>query len=156
MGKSVAKIEQVRKTLMSDKMTKELSAALPDGIDVERFQRIAMSAIQQNEDLLNMDRKSLWSACITAAQAGLYTDGFTGEAYLVPFKKKVQFQPGYRGLVKLARRSGTIESIHCHVVYENDEFDYILGDEEVIRHKPKIGKRGDMQYVYAIAVFKGS
>lgn len=154
MTKAIAPIDEVRRTLQSQGFTSELSAALPAHVKVEKFQRVAMSAIQQNPALLKSDRKSLFASCMTAAQLGLFTDGFLGEAYLVPYKGKVQFQPGYRGLIKLVRQSGDIGSISSNVVYENDHFDYELGDDEHIRHKPVLSGRGDMIFVYAIAKFK--
>ena len=154
MTKAIAPIDEVRRTLQSPGFTAELGNALPTHVKVEKFQRVAMSAIQQNPALLNCDRKSLFASCMTAAQLGLFTDGFLGEAYLVPYKDKVQFQPGYRGLIKLVRQSGDINSISSNVVYENDHFDYELGDNEHILHKPVLGSRGDMIFVYAIAKFK--
>ena len=154
MTKAIAPIDEVRRTLQSPGFTAELGNALPNHVKVEKFQRVAMSAIQQNPALLNCDRKSLFASCMTAAQLGLFTDGFLGEAYLVPYKDKVQFQPGYRGLIKLVRQSGDINSISSNVVYENDHFDYELGDNEHILHKPVLGSRGDMIFVYAIAKFK--
>jgi recombination protein RecT len=154
MKNALQPIDEIRRTIQSPAYTKELQSALPPHIKVEKFQRVVISAIQQNAQLLECNRKSLFAASMTAAQLGLYTDGFLGEAYLVPYKKNVQFQPGYRGIVKLARQSGELANISCHVVYENDYFDYELGDNESITHRPTLGERGAMQYVYAIAKFK--
>lgn len=49
------------------------------------------------------------------------------------------------------QRSGELRSITAHVVYEHDHFDYALGDEEFIEHKPFIGDRGKPIITYAVA-----
>jgi recombination protein RecT len=41
-----------------------------------------------------------------------------------------------------------------NAVYENDEFDYQLGDEEKIHHKPTLRNRGALIAVYSIVVMK--
>jgi len=43
----------------------------------------------------------------------------------------------------------------CHVVYERDQFDYELGDDPHIRHRPYLGpERGKLIAVYSIARLK--
>jgi recombinational DNA repair protein RecT len=54
--------------------------------------------------------------------------------------------------LKKVRQSGQISTIAAHVVYERDEFDYQLGDDERIFHKPNILQdRGKPVAVYCIA-----
>ena len=70
---------------------------------------------------------------IQSSQLGLYVDGVLGHAYLVPYwngkekRREVQLIPGYKGLIDLARRSGSVESISARVVYKNDDFDFEYG-----------------------------
>lgn len=92
------------------------------------------------------------AACTNAAKDGLILDG--KEAALVPFGKVVQYIPMVAGLLKKARNSGDISSIAAHVVYEQDDFTYVLGDDEHIHHAPKFGNRGKLIAVYAIARLK--
>ena len=77
---------------------------------------------------------------------GLEPNTPLGQAYLIPYTVKgvptVQFQIGYKGLIDLAYRSGEIESIQAHVVYENDSFDFNYGLEPKLMHKPCVGERG--------------
>ncbi|MBX7450395.1 recombinase RecT [Mycolicibacterium sp. 3033] len=96
---------------------------------------------------------------MSAAQLGL-EPGPLGEAHLVPFRDGksgdyiVQFIPGYKGLVKLAWQSGQMADIWAEVVYENDEFDYTLGLNRDLVHKPARTVRGKPVYVYAVAKLK--
>ena len=139
---------QVRQDLQ--KMATEFESVLPPQIPTDRFVRTAITSVGMNPDLLTTDRRSLLGACMKAAQDGLLPDG--REAALVIFKGKAQYMPMVAGLLKKARQSGQISSISAHVVYERDQFDYELGDNEHILHKPLItGERGKPVAVYAIA-----
>lgn len=139
---------QVRNDLQ--KMQDQFQAVLPPQIPVERFVRTAITAVGMQPELLRTDRRSLLGACMKAAQDGLLPDG--REAALVIFKGRAQYLPMVAGLLKKARQSGQISSISAHVVYERDQFDYELGDNEHILHKPLItGERGKPVAVYAIA-----
>jgi len=139
---------QVRNDLQ--KMQDQFQAVLPPQIPVERFVRTAITAVGMQPELLRTDRRSLLGACMKAAQDGLLPDG--REAALVIFKGRAQYLPMVTGLLKKARQSGQISSISAHVVYERDQFDYELGDNERILHKPLItGERGKPVAVYAIA-----
>lgn len=152
---AIAPIDSVRSTLT--KMQPEFAAALPPQIQPEKFIRTTVTAIQMQPDLLQADRRSLLAACMKAAQDGLLPDG--REAALVIFRSKggaqVQYMPMIGGLLKKLRNSGELASISAHVVYEHDQFDYILGDEERIEHKPCLfGERGQPIAVYAVAKVK--
>lgn len=151
---ALAPIDNVRKVLESPAMQRQMAMALPRHLTPERLTRVALTAIQQTPQLLECDRKSLYGAIITCAQLGLEPDGTLGQAYLVPFKGRVQFIPGYRGFLSLARNSGEVVSIHAHEVCDKDEFDYELGLEERLTHKPALGDRGEVTHFYAYATFK--
>ncbi len=144
-------VEQIRHQLI--KMTPEFKNALPSHIKPEKFQRVVMTVLQQNQDLLNADRRSLFASCIKCAADGLIPDG--REAALVMFGKQVQYMPMLAGIQKRARNSGTIASIQAHVIYEHDHFMIKRGLNETIEHEPKFpGDRGKPVGAYAIAKFK--
>ncbi|KKL96908.1 hypothetical protein LCGC14_1839810, partial [marine sediment metagenome] len=141
--------------------TPKFQAALPDHIPPAKFERALMTAINNNNDLMTADRRSLFNSCVMAAQDGLLPDG--REAALVIFNtkvkvqgkpdqwiKKVQYMPMVAGLRKRMRNSGDVASAEAHVVYQNDHFDYELGDTPHIAHKPEIGDRGEAVAAYAI------
>ena len=148
---ALSPIEAVRGTLT--KMSHEFQSALPPQIPVEKFIRTTLTAIQMQPALLDTDRRSLLGSCMKAAQDGLLCDG--REAALVIFKGHAQYLPMVGGILKKMRNSGEIASIGAHVVYENDHFDYSLGDDEQITHKPLLtGDRGKAIAAYAIAKTK--
>lgn len=132
----------------------QIKAALPKEMSAERLSRIAMTEIRSNPKLLECDSRSLFGAVIQAAQLGL-EPGVMGQAYLIPFKSKgqmeVQFIPGYKGLLELARRSGQVRKLETGIVRENDEFEVEYGTSEKLHHAPKLGDRGPIIAVYAIA-----
>lgn len=145
-------VDTVRKAL--ELLKPQMALALPRHLTPERLVRVAMSAIQQNPKLLECNRTSLFAAVMTCAQLGLEPDGVLGQAYLVPFKDRVQFIPGFRGLISLARNSGEVVSIAAHEVCKNDHFAYQFGIEERLEHVPASGDRGEIVAFYAIAKFK--
>lgn len=146
------KADTVRGALQ--KMAPQLSMALPKHLTAERLLRVTMTAVQNTPRLLDCDRTSLFAAVMTCAQLGLEPDGVLGQAYLVPFNGKVQFIPGYKGYLTLARQSGEISSIQAHEVREHDHFDYAYGLNERLDHVPAKGNRGEIIYFYAYAKFK--
>ena len=148
----VAQTATVRTTL--EKMAPQFALALPKHLTPDRLLRVAMTTIQNTPKLLECDRTSLYASIMCCAQLGLEPDGVLGQAYLVPFKGKVQFIPGYRGLIALARNSGNVTSIQAHEVCERDEFTYAFGLDEKLEHVPARGDRGDITHFYAYAKFK--
>lgn len=139
-------------------MTREFETALPSAIPADRFIRTVVTAVQMQPDLLGADRRTLMSACMKAAQDGLLLDG--REAGLSVYNdrqnggKTVAYLPMVGGILKKIRQSGEISSIRAHVVYEGDEFDFELGDNERIHHKPNLAQQSKPLAVYAIARFK--
>ncbi|MCB4863327.1 recombinase RecT, partial [Sphingobium sp. PNB] len=134
------------------KMESQIKMALPSHIPVEKFHRVAVTAISSNPDLLNVDRTSLFGALMKAAQDGLLPDGREGA--IVPFKGKASWMPMVAGIMKKVRNSGEIADWNAHAVYENDEFDYLLGDDQRIYHKPTMGDPGQVIGAYSIVKLK--
>lgn len=146
-------IDLIRTQLHLPSMQEELKKALPPHVPVEKFLRVAMTALQQNPGLANMDRNSLFAAVVTAAQLGLLPDAQLGEAYFVPFKGKVTLIPGYRGLLKLARQ-GDIGFVEAELIHEHDATRYVLGDNSVFESIVNWRDRGEAVAVYAVAKFR--
>lgn len=137
-----------------------LSKLIPKHLTPERVARIGLRACMRNPALFTATAESVWLAISNAAILGLEID-IQGQAYLVPFrnnqtgKTDCQLIPGYRGLVKLAMKAGSIEQIYAHVVYENDEFELVYGLNPDIQHKPVLGgEAGAVIGFYAVARFK--
>lgn len=149
----------IRQNLVA--MAPSFKAALPAHISVEKFTRVAQTAITGDPDLLEADRQTLFAACVRLAQDGLLPDG--REAALVIFNskapgggwmKKVQAMPMIAGVLKKLRQSGEVAKISAQVVYDQDEFVVSYGfDEDVTHRPPALDKpRGKPIGAYATAV----
>lgn len=142
-----------------DQMAPAMAQALPKHMSVERMTRMATTVIRTTPQLKEADVSSLLGAVMQSAQLGL-EPGPMGHCYFLPFKNNkkgttdVTFIIGYRGMIDLARRSGHIQSIYAHDVYENDEFEYELGLHSDLKHKPAEENRGQFKGAYAVAHFK--
>ncbi|MEA0563306.1 recombination protein RecT [Lysinibacillus irui] len=141
-------------------MAPAMAQALPKHMDVDRLMRLAMTTIRTTPALKDADVSSLLGAVMQAAQLGL-EPGLMGHCYLLPFKNnkkgitEVQFIIGYKGMIDLARRSGHIQSIYAHAVYEKDVFEYELGLDPKLKHKPCMDvDKGNFVGAYAVAHFK--
>lgn len=145
-----------RKTMQQyiKSMEGEIKKALPSVITPERFTRIVLSAISVNPKLGSCTPASFLGAMMTSAQLGLEVNTPLGQAYVLPYLNKgvleAQFQLGYKGLIDLAYRSGDVEVIQAHVVYENDEFECEYGLDPKLTHKPADADRGEPIKVYAV------
>jgi len=142
--------EMVRDLLQDNKA--KFSQALQNGIDVEHFNRTALTMIQGSSKLLSCTQVSLFNAILQSAQLSLHLDGLLGQAYLVPYKDKAVMIIGYKGLRELALRTERYKDIRARVVYEKDFFKIELGTNEFITHRPFEGDRGEMRGCYAVAV----
>jgi len=126
-------------------------------INVDRFLAMALNAVKRDKKLLNVVEKnpaSLFASLLLCAEHGLSPSPEVGEAWLIPYGTACQFQLGYQGLVKIAYRNPKIESISAEIVYEMDEFDWGLGLEPYLNHKPASGQRGSITHVYSVVKFR--
>ncbi len=146
---TVSPLVAVQSTL--ETMADKFKQALPPHIDVNKFISAGKLALYSNPKLIDLDRNSLWQTFMKAAQDGLLLDGV--EAAAVPYKNQVNYLPMVGGVIKVMHNSKLIKTICAEVVYENDFFDYELGSNPHITHKPLItGDRGKPICVYAIAI----
>lgn len=150
MSTQVSVIAEVRHAI--EKLAPQFKAALPSHVPVDRFVRTTLTAVQTNPRLLDADRRTLFASATRAAQMGLLPDGREGA--IVDFKGQCQFMPMVAGVMKLVRNSGEISTWSVQAVYEGDQFDYELGDNERIVHKPALKNRGEMIGAYSIVVMK--
>lgn len=118
------------------KMEPQFERVLPAHLSVSRLTRCVENACRRNDKLLQANRGSLWDAAMSAAVLGIPPDGLLGQGFLVPFAGRVQFIPGYKGLIMLAFNSGYI--LRGHVVREADIYEVEYAPDEVIHHKPAI------------------
>ena len=128
----------------------------------ERLLSVTMTEIRKTPKLRECSQASLVGSIIQSAQLGLEPGSALGHCYLIPFwnsklrSLECQFMLGYRGMLALARRSGSIISIDARVVYAADEFSLLYGTTTEIIHKPRLsGEKGGVVGVYAVAQLQG-
>ncbi|CDD75563.1 recT protein [Cryptobacterium sp. CAG:338] len=136
----------------------KIAKVLPKHMSPERMMQLAISTINKNPKLADCTVESVLSCFMTASSLGLEPNDVNGlgQCYIIPYGRKATFIPGYRGLYKLALNSGEIQSITVEVVYEGDEFEYMLGDDARIVHKPSMTadhKPENMVCAYCITRF---
>lgn len=150
----------------------QLSTLLEDsGIRFSKFVEVFRRALIQNPDILRADAGSIIQSCMNACTDGLLPDGRQGAIVVrnvnvaqrgqpKRWEPRASWSPMYQGLLDVAYSSGNFKDIQARVVYAVDEFDYALGIDPWITHKP--GKRAALvddatryEIVGAYAVAKG-
>lgn len=150
---------------MLTEMGPEMAKALPKHVSPDRMNRIALTALRANPDLAKCTPVSFLGCVLSAAQLGLEVNTPLGQAYLIPRNsrdlpqgvKECTLQIGYQGFMDLARRSGEVASIYAEAVYPGDAFDWTLGLEKTLTHRPTSEQgREDkpLTHVYAVAKLK--
>lgn len=142
-----------------NQMSEQFQFGLPSHIPPQRFMRVIVTAVQNNPELLECDRRSLLNACMKAAQDGILPDGREG-AIVVRWNgkkncKEASWQPMIAGLRKKVRNSGEIATWDVQVVKRKDKFAFRLGDDPFIDHEPSLeDDPGPTIAAYSIAVLK--
>lgn len=122
------------------------------GVRPEALVRFTLMDLQNNEALRRCSAESIYMALLACATTGLEPGALKQEAYLVPFGGVATFVPGWRGLVKMAKRSREVTNIVGNVVHAADDFDIELGTAATVKHRPALqGDRGDVIGAYAFA-----
>lgn len=122
-------------------------AVLPKHLTPERMIQLTMTAVHKQEDLQSCTPLSIAASLMEASELGLEIGK---EGYLIRYGNACQFQPGYRGLIKLATNSGEIKTLHAYEVFEGDYIHIQLGTEINVDHVPELiaSKRGGFMGVY--------
>lgn len=151
--------EAFRRIMANPRNASIIGLSLPEGFNQDRFVRLLLTAATTNENLLKCTPVSFLRAGIQSAALGLEPNSPLGDAYLVPYKNEVTFQLGYRGMMKLARRSGHVAGFGYGAVFagaDPDEFDFELGTDGFIRHRPHGGDEPkDLTHAWAMAKVDG-
>lgn len=145
-------MQEVIAQVRGEVFKQQIADALPGNVTPERFVRVAVTAIQQQPDLIATRKESLFASIVKCAQDGLLPDG--REAALVKFGNDCAYLPMVGGLRKVAAKHGI--TLNAFVVYANDEFDYTLGEAPHVHHKPpRLGdERGEPIGAYAVATYQ--
>ena len=141
-------IREVEKTLVGFK--EKLKLALPSDRNVEQEISSVIATVASSSALQKCSPQSIAMAAYNAATLGLPVS-MLGLAYLVPYGQEAKIIVGYRGYVHLALATGFVADIMAEAVFEKDTFEYVLGSNPQIIHKPARGNRGQLTEVYAVA-----
>ncbi len=140
----------------------KLAEAAGAAMKPEDLIRLTLIAASRSPDIAKCSRESILRSLMDAAALGIKPGGLMGRGYLVPRKNNKNntmeccFDPGWRGLVDIARRSGQIRRIEAHVVFEKDVFTVERTPLTVVRHVPsEDASPGAVRAAYAVAEFSG-
>jgi recombination protein RecT len=135
-----------------------LEASLPKHFSAEKLIQILSVVVFKTPDLQKCPIESIITAAIQAGGLDLDLNPSLMEAFLIPRWNKhakrleAQFQPGYKGLEKLACRTGSVVYIQPREVRSGDVFSISYNPDLQLRHDVAFGpKRGDVVMVYAVA-----
>lgn len=122
----------------------EITRQLPSTTKFNVFRDALKLALLKNVRLAHPNlRGSLYRAINQAAGQGLRPDGKEGALIVRKNKdpatnqwnEEVCWQPMVWGIVKLGRQTGAIRSIRANIVFHNEPFRLIQGDEDRIEHE---------------------
>lgn len=154
-------IGRLMDAVFSGEGEKSIKKLLPAGVSYDRFRQGFLSVVMENPELTDCRPQELYRELVKGVGLGLSFDPGRGEAYMLmrwngKEKRKIpQFQPGYKGLIKLAQNTGDVRRLSPREVCENDVFDCSLGTDEFLTHKPDFTQdRGDAYAYYAVVQYK--
>lgn len=142
------------------KVLQALLATDDKGLD--RFIAVAYQTVVRAPHLLKCEPASLIMAIKDAAALKLSVDGPLGQAWIVPYAGKAQMQLGYKGVVALALRGGSVLSIDADVVWKWDDYRIVRGTDDRLDVTPKpppddadLSDISNIVLAYAVAHLRG-
>ena len=159
MANEVTKPNQTQVALRDvlERAKDKLAEVAPKHLKADRVIRIMLAAASRDPKIAKCSTASILNFCMKCSETGLEPIG-AGGAWPIPHENRkngtfeLTFIPDYRGLMNSAKRAGCIVDAYAEVVYENDEFDYELGLEPTLTHKPARGDRGQLYSAYCVFV----
>lgn len=156
---------------MIENMKSEIARALPKHLSPDRMARIAVTALRTTPKLSTCTPASFLGAIMGCSVLGLEPNTPLGQAYLVPYwnsKLEVPGSPkkggnecqliiGYQGFLDLVRRSGLVASTQAFAVYDGDFFEYELGLNPKLVHRPSESaerENGKLTHAYCVVKLK--
>ena len=123
----------------------------------DREASYALQLLQQNKSLQKCTQNSLLASVLNISHIGLSLNPASKLCYIVPRytngEMRACLEPSYQGLVKLITDTGSCTSIQANVVYKGDDFDFSLGLNPDLKHKPKFESK-EITGAYAWARLK--
>lgn len=138
--------------------------AMPTDLNLMRFKNNAIAYLAGSDNLQKYIKEygehgyahmQIIKGFVQSAHFGL--DFLNNEAYLIPYGKRLDFMPSYKGLVKLCMRYATrpIKTIYAKLVREGDEFEEsVINGEPTINFHPKAFNNGKIIGAFAVCLYK--
>lgn len=155
---------EFRDYLLSKEVQGRLEDVASKYMKPDEVTRLVLVAVSRTPRILQCTRESILRCMMEAAVLGIRPGGILGRGWLIPrwnsrLKPKggyeLSFDPGWRGLADIARRSKVVQRIEARVVHERDLFEVIEGSEPRLEHRPYAGSEepGAVRAAYAVAFF---
>lgn len=133
-----------------------VSTSLPKDFNRDRFIQNAIAVVNKNLDLLKYNQNELLTCMANASFLGL--DFMNQEAWIVPYSGHVQFQIGYKGACKFAKKYSIrpLSDIYAKEVKKGDELEYGINEknEPYLHWKPVPFNDSEIIGVFAVAFFE--
>lgn len=163
-------LDFVQNELDGDKYKAELAKVLAKEITPDRFVAVLKNFLKNNARSADMvtalsesslARSSFLQEALRAAADGLVVDGRecalnlsnrkAGDGYVKVF----QYMPMVQGITKTIYNTGIASNVSTGVIHENDIFDFDVGSQSFVKHRPAPRNRGERIYAFASVNLKG-
>lgn len=144
-------------TTLAQYETKVLTELLSQhGLRPAQFTQIVLTEVKKNPKMLDAFQKnpsSLFASILHCAELGLSPSEMAGEFYFIPYNGIIKPILGYKGITTLMLRNKSVQLIYAETVHRNDTFEYELGLDPKLIHKPvdTVRNSSTLTHVYAVA-----
>ena len=116
----------------------KLQSQFPASYGVEEVKRLMLYLMGASNQVQRCSPETIYQCVLKAAHLDLSFD--LGECHVVPYGSTATFSIDYKGLIKLAKRSGHVKSVKADVVRQGDEIHYQRGThgESCLIHRPAV------------------
>lgn len=130
----------------SERKFSEIAEAEGNLVNYQKEAMFAMQTIQGSEHLQNANADSIRNSVINVASIGLSLNPALAFAYLVPRDGKCCLDISYKGMVKIATDTGSIQWAKAELVYKGEPFQ-LNGYDSAPTHPFNPFDRGDISTV---------
>jgi recombination protein RecT len=136
MANELIKSKALKDIVQRDEVKNRLKEIM--GQRAPQFAAALVQIVSQSWQLSKCEPNSVIGAALTAAALDLSIDPNLGQAHIVPYGEKAQFQIGYAGFAQLAQRSGQYKNLGWKVVHkgELESYDELSGEMTLNSNHP--------------------
>jgi recombination protein RecT len=140
MSQQLIKSSSLKDLVQNEAVKNRLKEVMGDR--APQFAAALVQIVNQSYQLQKCEPSSVIGAAFTAAALDLSIDPNIGEAHLIPYGDKCQFQIGFKGFIQLAMRSGEYKAFGSTIVHEGEleNYDELTGELTMTGRKNPEGK----------------